>query len=63
MGDVLSSCTCKIDCCDKNKVNLETDMSQEEESEKSDEYDDDDNQDFLDIENKDTKKVSISLQM
>ena len=56
MGDVLSSCTCKIDCCDKNKVNLETDMSQEEESEKSDEYDDDDNQDFLDIENKDTKK-------
>ena len=53
MGDILQSCECKIDCCDKNKNILENNSREESEEYESEEYDD--QMEFLGIVKKNTK--------
>ena len=58
MGEILQSCICKIDCCDKdkdnNKNNFENQMEHIETHEE-DEYDEE--QEFVGIVKKDSKKI------
>ena len=55
MGDILESCACKIDICDKNKNILENNYQEEEEEEEEEEYDEE--QQFLGIVKKESKTV------
>ena len=56
MGDILDSCECKIDFCDKNKNFLDNN-SQEESDDEEEEYDED--QEFVGIVKKESKKAYI----
>ena len=49
MGDILESCACKIDICDKNKNNLENNGQEEIEEEEEEEEEYDEEQQFLGI--------------
>ena len=53
MGEILQSCECNIDCCDKNKKILENNDQEDSDEYESEEYDD--QQEFMGIVKKSTK--------